>query len=99
MSDISASVTALRRPKLLVRAARIGSADYRRERDLKRIVHQPEPLSPAGALSELIEIEADLEATRRNGAAGYSPVRHVEVLIALIAEAHLLTHPVLKAIT
>ncbi len=46
--------------------------------------------APGVAVTRLIEEEARLEETRQGGGAGYSPSRHVEVLIALMAEARLL---------
>ena len=46
--------------------------------------------SPAKAVDGLIETEARMEATRKAGDASYSVARHVEVLIALMAEARLL---------
>lgn len=84
--DIDA-LSALRRPRLLVRAARFGLADYLRERDLKR-AFPGAPVPPDGALvPELLKREADLEARRQTGAAGYSAARHVHVLTVLMAEA------------
>ena len=66
-------------------------ADYRRERDLRRIVA---PLStPERTLPHLVEEEDRLEAIRQSGDAGYSVARHIEVLIALMAEVRLLPRP------
>jgi hypothetical protein len=36
-----------------------------------------------------------MEETRRTGCASYSIARHIEVLIALMAEVRLLTRPVI----
>lgn len=83
----------LRRPKLLIRAARFGLADYDRERDLRRLMRAAIAPAPRQAVSRLIEEEARLEDIRRSGAAAYSPARHVDVLIALMAEARLLPRP------
>ncbi|MCB1336467.1 MAG: hypothetical protein KDK10_03070 [Maritimibacter sp.] len=82
-----AALSRLRRPKLLIRAARFGLADYNRERDLRRLMHSAHAPAPGAALARLMEEEARLEEIRRDGGAGYSPARHVEVLIALMAEA------------
>lgn len=76
------------RPRLLLRAARHGLQDYRRERDLRRLLPQGGH-SGADALPRLIAAEAEAEATRCRGDAGYSISRHVELLIALLAEARL----------
>lgn len=88
MTDFRALLTELRRPRLLIRAARFGQQDYRRDRDLKRLV--PTPLLPSRAVPQLLEVEEGLEETRRAGDASYSVARHIEVLIALMAEVRLL---------
>ena len=88
MSDICTMLARLRRPRLLMRAARLGLGDYSRDRDLRRLVkgtHAPEQTLPS-----LIQAEEALEATRMSGDAAYSVTRHIEVLIALLAEARLL---------
>lgn len=90
MTDFRARLADLRRPQLLIRAARCGLAGYRRDRDLRRLLDaQP---SPDRAVRRLLSEEATLEATRQTGEAGYSVLRHIEVLIALMAEVRLLPH-------
>jgi len=81
-------LASLRRPRLLIRAARFGLADYDRARSLRRLF--PEGSVPAAAdpLPPLMEQEAACEARRRAGDAAYSVARHVEILVALISEAH-----------
>ena len=74
----------LRRPKLLVSAARHGLADYNRSRDLPRILQQYR--IPAGALVALQQTEAAMEDRRLAGDPGYSCLRHVDLLIAMMAE-------------
>lgn len=90
MTDHRLTLNELRRPRLLIRAARAGAADYRRDRDLCRLLSGGPTPAPAEAVERLIAEETTLETTRRRGAAGYSPMRHVEVLIALMSEARLL---------
>lgn len=89
MTDFRTSLRNLRRPRLLIRAARFGLADYRRERDLRRLLSQPLP-GPAAALPQLLDAERALEDCRRAGDAGYNLSRHVALLIALMGEARLL---------
>ena len=90
MQDILSTLTAMRRPRLLIRAARIGVADYRRSVHLRRHIGLG-PLPQSGAaLMQLIEIEAELNAQRRAASAGYSAARHVEILIAMMGEARIL---------
>ncbi|MEL5876864.1 DUF6477 family protein [Cereibacter sphaeroides] len=86
MTDMHGLLAEIRRPRLLMRAARLGLACYRRERDLRRLVPDPEP---DRAMATLLAEERDLERRRQAGEATYSVTHHVEVLIALIAESRL----------
>ena len=88
MTETLCLVEAIRRPRLMIRAARLGLAEYRRERDLRRLLGATP--GPDRALPALIEAEARAEATRQGGDAAYSIAAHVELLIALMAEARLL---------
>lgn len=88
MSDTRTILGTLRRPPLLMRAVRAGLAHYRRGPALRRLAGG-ETL-PARALTRLLAHEARMEETRASGGAGYSPARHVELLVALVAEARLL---------
>ncbi|MDT8855971.1 DUF6477 family protein [Paracoccaceae bacterium Fryx2] len=90
MTDFRTLLADLRRPRLLIRAARHGVTDYRRDRDLKRLIATHGTATPEIALPRLLCEEERLEATRRAGDASYSLGRHIEVLIALMAEARLL---------
>ena len=88
MTDFRALLADLHRPQLLIRAARCGLAEYRRDRDLRRLLNaQP---SPDRAVRQLLNEEEALETTRKAGEAGYSVARHIDVLIALMAEVRLL---------
>ncbi|MEM9012765.1 MAG: DUF6477 family protein [Pseudomonadota bacterium] len=92
MQDTLDLVSALRRPRLLIRAAKAGLRTYSRDRDLVRI-----PGHAAGGsrqtLSRLIAQEEALNATRRAGRGGYDPQIHVAILTALLAEIRRLTKP------
>lgn len=90
MNDVTTLLNALRRPRLLIRAARFGLNDYNRNRDLKRVMRTSTAPSPSRALSALIEEEAKVEENRRSGDATYNVKRHVELLIALMGEARLM---------
>ena len=83
----------IQRPSLLIRAARYGAKDYSRNRELRRIIPGSGYLSPEKAVPILLEEEA-LEAIRKCGDASYSAVRHVRVMIALLAEVKLLQNGV-----
>lgn len=88
MSDFRLMLANLRRPRLLMHAARFGLGDYRRERDLRRLVSCG--TTPEQTVPKLISVEEKLEATRLAGDASYSVARHIDVLVALLAEAQLL---------
>jgi hypothetical protein len=88
MSDIRVILANLRRPRLLMHAARFGLGDYRRDRDLRRLASLTG--TPEQTVETLLSVEEGLEETRLAGDAGYSVARHIEVLIALLAEARLL---------
>jgi nucleoside-diphosphate-sugar epimerase len=52
MTDLRAHLADLRRPRMLIRAARCGLGDYRRERDLRRLINGVAP--PERAMTRLI---------------------------------------------
>ncbi|MFU8881450.1 MAG: DUF6477 family protein [Rhodobacterales bacterium] len=90
MSDILNRLDRLRRPRLLIRAARIGAEDYRRDIHLPRLLGHGGLPRHIKALSHLMEMEAAMDASRRAQEANYSMIQHVEVMIAVIAEARIL---------
>lgn len=79
--------TARERPALLVKAARIGARGYYRRRDLSAAVSGLLLRPEREILPELGRQEAMLEAMRRCRSPAYRPVRHLQVLIALVAES------------
>jgi len=93
------TIACSRRPRLLLRTARIGTRDYRRETDLRRVLRLPAAPPPGPAtVRALIDLEAQIEAQRLrpNDSIGdtWRPARHVEVMIALMAEARLMAEAV-----
>lgn len=90
MQDVYGYLSTLNRPRLLVRAARIGAQDYRREIHLPRLVGFSRLPKTGEALMKLSQIEAELNARRLKNDASYSLTKHVDVLIAIVAEARLL---------
>lgn len=87
MTELSITLTGLRRPKILIRAARAGVTEYRRDRDLKRLVRDAKGAVPRDAMTPLLAEENRLEETRTTGGATYNIQRHVAVLTAILAEA------------
>ena len=90
MTDFRNLLSDLRRPALLLRAARFGLSDYQRDRDLKRLLRESSAGGPEKTLPRLLHEENMLEEIRRAGDASYSLTRHIELLIALLAEVSLL---------
>ena len=94
MTNPTSVLNALHRPRILVRAARAGVTDYRRDRDLKRLLRNPRSAAPEKALTSLLAEERTLEATRTAGEATYNIQRHVAVLTAILGEFRLIApHP------
>lgn len=88
MQDIHTFISQLKRPKLLVRAARFGQDDYRRTRDLRRLLKTDNLPRPGAALMALAEIEADMNDLRLQKSASYSLAIHIDALTAIMAESH-----------
>ncbi|MFE3835723.1 DUF6477 family protein [Pseudogemmobacter sonorensis] len=86
--DLRRAVSELRRPGILMRATRFGLAEYQRGRLLKRLT--PGETRPERTVPRLYALEAAMEARRRQGDSIYSVSDHIEVLVALVAEASLL---------
>jgi hypothetical protein len=90
MQDILSMLHALRRPALLMRAARIGAEDYRRTTHLPRLLGYGVLPRHGAALMKLMQLEADLNEQRVAGNTSYSLVKHVDILIAMVGEARVL---------
>ena len=88
MSDFRKVLSEMRRPPLLMRAARLGVQNYNRGHWLKRLV--PGETSAERILPRLLNAEEELELIRQRGDASYSITRHIEVLIALLAEVSMM---------
>ncbi len=91
MQDILTMLNAVRRPELMMRAARIGAQSYRRTAHLPRLLGYGVLPRHAPAVLRLMEMEAALEDMRIRDDASYSVVRHLDVLIALVGEARVLS--------
>lgn len=90
MQDVLSMLQALRRPPLLMRAARIGADDYRRAAHLPRLLGYGVLPRHGSALLKLMEIESAINAQRMSGDTSYNLVKHVDVLIAMVGEARVL---------
>lgn len=90
MQDLISMLHTLHRPRLLMRAARIGAEQYSRTNHLPRLLGYGVLPRHGQALLKLMEIEAELNTQRKMSDAGYSLIRHVDVLIAMVGEARVL---------
>ncbi len=91
MTSATDIIKNLKRPGLLIAAVRAGLAGYHRERDLRRILGRDRPLRPSAAFDRLCHEEEMLNDARKEGDAAYRAGRHIEVLVAMVAEARLLS--------
>ena len=76
MLTLHATLSTMRRPTLLMQAARYAAQD---SKDLGRISQRP--------VSTLLIEEERLNTARLHGGLGYSPLRHVEVMGAILSAA------------
>lgn len=90
MQDILSMLNTLRRPRLLMRAARIGAEDYRRTAHLPRLLGYGQLPRHGAALMHLIELEGEMNGQRLSDESSYSLLRHIDVLIAIVGESRIL---------
>lgn len=76
----------LRRPRILIRAAREGQSRWRRERDLPLLLRSDRCPQPGACLKRLRAEEDMLNAARLERRADYDMNRHVLLMIAILAE-------------
>lgn len=76
----------LRRPRMLIRAAREGQPGWKRDRDLPRLLRTESCPKPGACLKRLRAEEDMLNAARLERRADYDLRRHVMVMIAILAE-------------
>jgi hypothetical protein len=89
MRDLIGMISALKRPGILVRTAKIGADEYRRDVHLRRILKSEAPAKTGEAILRILEIESEINERRIANHAEYSVAEHVDVLIALLGEARI----------
>ena len=92
MQDLIERLSSIKRPQLLIRAARIAARDYNRGQHLQRLMGYGPLPKPARAVMLLIEQEQQLNQKRVNDDPGYPIFRHIEVMMALMGEAQMVSH-------
>lgn len=90
MSKQNENLSAMRRPRLMIRAARHGLEFYNRNTALRRLLRMETPPGHEKALERLLIEEERLEMARQDRSGTYSFERHIDFLIAIMAEARLL---------
>ncbi len=93
MTPTTSRLTNLRRPRLLIRAARHGLGDYDRDSALGRLIDRDPRQTSDDIVRALLAAEAEIESHRKSGQAIYSLTRHIELLVALMCEARRLSKP------
>lgn len=86
MSQFQKRLSNLKRPKILIKAAKIASQTYRRSRDLSRILGYSHPTLDSSIHQQIFDLEHSINQKRRLGDASYDLKTHVQVLGALLAE-------------
>ena len=76
----------IRRPRILVKAAKIALDHYDRDTGLTRLLQLRNTPEPDVALARLTDTEDAMNEERLQGAATYSIERHIQILTALLAE-------------
>jgi hypothetical protein len=90
MKDINSHINDLRRPKLLVRAARHGIDTYNRTVHLARFIDLHPLPGPGVALMKLFDSEREMNEARLAKSSTYVPSQHISILTAIMAETHLM---------
>ena len=90
MQDVLTMLQGLHRPRLLMRAARIGAEDYRRAAHLPRLLGYGHLPRHGAALLRLMEVESELNTQRLAEDSSYNLLRHIDVLIAIVGESRIL---------
>ncbi len=86
MLDIHSLIRQLSRPRILVRAARFGVDDYRRDIELRQILGLEILPRSAEIVLKLLDHEAGLNARRLDKDAHYSIADHIQTLTAIMIE-------------
>lgn len=95
----SSPLAQLRRPRLLISAARFGLTGYERCHVLPRLLGGPVPPPGQAVLDILILREDRMNASRSAGETSYSVAAHVDLLTALMAEADLYAATRIRAVS
>lgn len=87
MHHSQAQLNELQRPKLLIRAARAATREFRWGRDLRRVKGGNESLNPQQLFDTLLEEEHRLNEERVECDVTYNVRKHIRILTALMVVA------------
>ncbi|MGB0960212.1 MAG: DUF6477 family protein [Halocynthiibacter sp.] len=85
--DVFSVLETMKRPKILMLAARHRVADYTRDKDLRKLTRTDYMPGPSEALLLLISLEKSMNHKRVEQDGTYNVYRHVDVLGAILGEA------------
>ncbi|PZX18483.1 hypothetical protein LX81_01117 [Palleronia aestuarii] len=91
MQDIHSHLRTIKRPRLLISAARFGLSAYNRDLEIPRLFVGESVPGPADLIRTLANMEMEIDVERRDRKATYSAQRHIAILVALMAESRRLT--------
>lgn len=86
MSEIHTQLPSLRRPRVLVRAAKDAALRYDRSKYLNKLGAGSPATTEHGFLAWLIAEETALESARKTRQQAYDPAAHILTLSAVMAE-------------
>lgn len=90
MTHPEKTLRAIRRPRLLVKAARLGAGSARAESDVGRLFPQFDTADRRELFDALAMREAELDGERRAGEVTYSAAQHIRMLSGMILLARLM---------
>jgi hypothetical protein len=90
MQSIQDQVQRLKRPKLMVKAARISADTFNRKVRLPHLLERGTCPAVGEAIMQLLNLEGEANALRHLDDPNYSYEHHISLLAAIIAETNLL---------
>lgn len=88
--QLEGALRKVKRPEILLQAAKIGLKTYSRNRDLKRLFKVKEIPQPMQVIKQLLKNETTLETAlkeaRKTGNAAYDMKLQIQVMTALLQE-------------
>ncbi len=90
MQDVLCKLEQIKRPRFLLRSAKLGAIEYTRNQHLRRLFACEKMPNHSEALTRLLDLEFKVDAQRQSDSTAYSMIEHIDLLIAMLGEARLL---------